>query len=190
MEEMRFIFTPPTYGKKQELCSLNNMSKWYRFHKTKIKHEFKLTLGEWFLPLWEDNPYTKAEISYTILRKDGKKLDSDNLTIIYKWLQDYIVEQNYLVDDDHVKVTLNPTQLNVEGEIETSVLVVIKLQEVYTMTVDELRDEVATLHVQLQTQIGKGQHVKAASGRVRKILGEIKNAVPQLRRDLVDLDKG
>ena len=164
------------------------MSKWYRFHKTKIKNEFKLTLGEWFLPLWEDNPYTKAEISYTILRKDGKKLDSDNLTIVYKWLQDLIVEQNYLVDDDNVKVTLNPTQLNVEGEIETSVLVEIKLQEIYIMTVDELKAMVDILQSDLQNVDGE-THVKAASGRVRKALGEIKNAVPQLRRDLVELDK-
>lgn len=188
MEEMRFVFTPPTYGKKKELCSLNNMSKWYRFKKTQIKEEFKISLGEWFLPLWEDNPYTKAEISYTILRKDGKKLDSDNLTIIYKWLQDLIVEQNYLVDDDHVKVILNPTQLHVEGEIETSVLVEIILKEVYTMTVDDLKLAAEAL-VDNLNNVGGDSHVKAASGRVRKILGEIKNATPQLRRDLVDLDK-
>ena len=190
MEEISFIFTPPTFGKKKELCSLNNLSRWYRHRKTEIKNEFKQMLGEWFLAEWDENPFTKADISYTILRKDGRKLDSDNLTIIYKWLQDFIVEQNYLVDDDHVRVILNPTQLYVEESVETSVLVTITLKETYIMTVNELRDAVATLHIELQTRIGPGQHVKSASASARKILGEIKNAVPQLRRDLITLDKG
>ncbi len=187
-EKIEFIFTPPTFGKKNELCSLNNISKWFRFAKTKLKAEFKNNLMEWSLPEWEDNPYTKAKIEYTIRRKDGKKLDSDNLVIIYKWLQDLMVEQNYLVDDDQVKVTLHPTQLHVEGEIETSVHVTIHLYERYTMTITELKDAVVTLHADLE-KVNGVVHNKAASMRVRKILGDIKNATPQLRRDLVELDK-
>ena len=94
-----------------------------------------------------------------------------------------------MVDDDSTKVTLHPTQLNVPGGVETSVHVKITLLRRYTMTVDELRDKVATLQIELQTRVGQGQHIKSASANVRKILGEIKNAVPQLRRDLVELDK-
>ena len=187
-KKIEFIFTHPTFGKKNELCSLNNLSRWSRFAKTKLKAEFKNNLMEWSLPEWEDNPYTKARIEYTIRRKDGKKLDSDNLVIIYKWLQDLMVEQNYLVDDDQVKVTLHPTQLHVEGEIETSVHVTIHLYERYTMTITELKDAVVTLHADLEKVNGVVRN-KAASMRIRKILGDIKNATPQLRRDLVILDK-
>ena len=186
--KIEFIFTPPTFGKKKELCSLNNLSRWYRFAKTKIKQEFKTELGEWFLPQWEDNPYSKAEIEYTILRKDGKKLDSDNLTIIYKWVQDFLVEQEYMIDDDKIRVVLNPTQLYVEGSVETSVRIVIKLYERFKMTINELKTKAEQLVNELEN-VGEDTHVKAASGRVRNLLGEIKNATPQLRRDLIALDK-
>ncbi len=187
--KIEFIFVPPTFGKKNELCTLNNASRWNRFAKTKIKHDFKQQITEWNLPPWEEhNPFTKAEIEYTILRKDGKKLDSDNVAYTYKWLQDILVEQNYLVDDDHVKVILNPTKLRVEGSIETSVSVKILLKEKFIMTVDELRIKLQDLGSEL-AKVGGDFHNKAASGRVRKILGEIKNATPDLRRQLVDLDK-
>jgi len=185
---MNFVFVPPSFGiKNPQLITLNNVTKWWKFAKTKLKAEFKNELSEWSLPPWEDNPYTKAEIEYTIRRKDGKKIDSDNLAFPYKWLQDLMVENNYLVDDDKIKVVLNPTQLHVEGNVETSVCVTITLYERYDMTIDELKNNVAQLNEELQN-VG-GNHVKAASSRVRKILGEIKNATPQLRRDLIELDK-
>ena len=186
---MAFIIVPPVFGKKAELCSLNNMSRWYRFQKTKIKQEFKEYLEAWFLPLWDDCVFTKAEISYTVLRKDAKKLDADNLTIIYKWFQDLLVENSYLSDDDKVKVILNPTILNAEdSEFETSVLISVKLTEKYTMTIEELKAKAEALNIAL-SKVGDEHHVKSASGRARKILGEIKNATPELRRQLVALDK-
>lgn len=188
MEEIEFIFTPPTFGKKQELCSLNNLSRWYRFQKTRIKSDFKEMLGDWFLPEWEENPYTKAEISYTILRKDNRKFDSDNLTIIYKMLQDFLVEQNYISDDDHVKITLNPTQLNVEGSVETSVLVNIILKDRYTMTLEDLKENSEKLNEEMQT-LFSDKRTKTGSARIRKILVDIKKATPQLNRDLIALDK-
>ncbi len=192
MEEhvIQFVFVPPTFGiRKPELITLNNVTKWWKFAKTKLKNEFKSDLADWSLPPWEENPYKKANIEYTIRRKDGFKIDSDNLAFPYKWLQDLLVENNYLLDDDKIRVVLNPTQLHVEGSVETSVHVTITLYERYEMTVDELREKVSQLNKMLEEQIGRGQHVKAASGRVRKVLGEIKNATPQLRRDLVELDK-
>jgi len=190
MEEYKtsFVFVPPSFGKKNQLATLNNISKWWKFAQTKMKHKFKTDLSEWSIPIWNDNPFTKAEIEYTILRKDGKKIDSDNLAFPYKWLQDLLVENGYLVDDDKIKVVLNPTELYVSGSIETSVKVKITLKERYTMTIEELKTKVKLLEEDLSKVCGEN-HVKSSSARVRKILGEIKNATPQLRRDLVKIDK-
>jgi len=191
MEEhvIRFVFVPPSFGAKNpQLCTLNNVSKWWKFAKTKLKAEFKTDLSDWSLPPWEDNPYTKAEIEYTIRRKDGKKIDSDNLAFPYKWLQDLLVENGYMVDDDKIRVVLNPTQLHVEGSVETSVACNITLYERYDMTIDELKAKVDALQKEL-LNVGGDAHIKNACARARGILGEIKNATPQLRRDLVELDK-
>lgn len=187
-EQISFTFIPPSFGKKKELCSLNNLSRWYRFQKTKIKDEFQAMLGDWFLPPWGDNPYMKAEISYTILRKNGLKFDSDNLTYTYKMFQDFLVKQGYLIDDNHVKVTLNPTQLNVEGSMETSVLVEIKLIERYIMTLENLKDQAEQLDHEMQVFFSE-KRTLAGSARIRAILGQIKLATPQLRRDLVSADE-
>jgi len=187
--KINFIFVPPSFGiRKPELVTLNNITRWWKFAKTKIKDEFKSEISEWNLPEWDDNPFTKAEIEYTILRKDGYKLDSDNLAFTYKWLQDVLVENCYLIDDDKIKVVLNPTQLHVEGNVETSVRVAITLTERYIMTVEELKALIDALQKDLEN-VGGDKHVKTASARVRKALGEIKNATAQLRRDLVLLDK-
>ena len=184
-----FIFVPPSFGiRKPELVTLNNVTRWWKFAKTKIKDEFKSEISEWNLPEWDDNPFTKAEIEYTILRKDGYKLDSDNLAFTYKWLQDVLVENSYLIDDDKIRVVLNPTQLHVKGNVETSVRVTITLIERYTMTIEELKALVQKLSEDL-VHVGDEGHNKRASARVRKGLGELKNATAQLRRDLVELDK-
>jgi hypothetical protein len=187
-QQIEFVFVPPSFGKKNPtLATLNNVSKWWKFAKTKMKDNFITELSEWSLPPWEDNPYTKAEIEYTILRKDGKKIDSDNLAFSYKWLQDLLVENQYMTDDDKIRVVLNPTRLHVEGSVETSVHVTIRLYERYVMTVDELKELVDNLQEELKSVDGDG-HVKASSLRVRKMLIDIKNATPQLRRDLLALD--
>jgi len=190
MEEhvIHFVFVPPYFGKKKsQLVTLNNISKWWNFAKTKLKAEFKTDLSDWSLPPWENNPYSKAEIEYTIRRKDGYKIDSDNLAFPYKWLQDLLVENGYLIDDDKIRVVLNPTQLHVEGSVETSVACSITLYERYQMTIEELSVKVNQLSSELE-KVGGENHVKAASLRARKLLGEIKNATPQLRADLRDLD--
>jgi len=188
-EQIDFIFVPPSFGiRKPALATLNNVSKWWGFAQTKMKQSFKAELQDWSLPIWEENPYTEAHIEYTILRSNGFKLDSDNLAFSYKWLQDLLVENGYLVDDDKIRVVLNPTQLHVEGNVETSVRVAITLKEKYIMTVDELKALIGAIQKDLEKIDGEG-HKKPASARVRKALGEIKNATPQLRRDLIELDK-
>ncbi len=188
--KIEFIFTPPSFGiRKPELATLNNVTKWWGFAQTKMKQEFKTVLTDWSLPTVEDdNPYLRAEIEYTILRKNGIKIDSDNLAFSYKWLQDLLVENGYMVDDDKIRVVLNPTRLRVEGNIETSVHVKIRLYERYEMTVDELKAVIINIGLDLE-KVDGDQHTKPASARVRKALGEIKNATPELRRALIILDK-
>ena len=191
MEEERviqFVFTPPLFGNKNELASLNNHTKWAKFAQTKMKQEFKEVISDWSLPPWEDNPFLTAELEFTILRTNKKKFDNINFAYAYKWLEDLLVENNYLLDDDQNKIVLNPTQLDVEGSVETSISVVITLYERFEMTIDELKAKVTQLNLELEN-VGEDTHVKAASGRVRSLLGEIKNATPQLRRDLIALDK-
>ncbi len=56
------------------------------------------------------------------------------------------------------------------------------------MTLDELREVVMQLQYELEN-VGDEDHNKSASLRARKILIEIKKATPQLRKDLVELDK-
>jgi hypothetical protein len=187
--EIEFIFTPPGFGKKNQLCTANTIPKWYRYSKTKIKQEFQNIISEWYLPEWDDNPYKCAELDFTILRKDGKNIDSDSFAIsAYKWIRDMLVINDYLVDDDRVKQTMHPTILNVDGNVETSIKTKIKLTERYVMTIEELKVKAEELLNDLE-KVGGSNHVKASSARVRKILGEIKNATPQLRRDLIELDK-
>ena len=189
--DITVMFPPAMLRRKKKesiLCLTNNISLWWRYSKTKIKSEFKDMLIQWYLPEWQDNPYERAEIHFTVLRANGKKLDADSMApSTFKWAMDTLVEQGYLVDDDKVKIVLHPTRLNQENQLETMVKMQVKLEEKYTMTVDELKAKVAELSKDLES-IGEN-HVKAASARVRKVLGEIKNATPQLRRDLVDMDK-
>ncbi len=56
------------------------------------------------------------------------------------------------------------------------------------MNIDELRDKIEALAFELDN-VGGEIHNRSASRRARLILGEIKNATPQLRKDLVELDK-
>jgi hypothetical protein len=56
------------------------------------------------------------------------------------------------------------------------------------MTVEELKSKIEDLQNELE-KVGGSEHVKAASKRCRVLLGEIKLAVPNLRRELIELDK-
>ena len=190
--DVDIVFTPAMLGlkrKSDEVASTNNLSKWWRHSKTRIKESFKNTLKEWYLPEWDDNIYRKAEIHFTILRTNQRKMDADSLgPSTYKWAIDCLTEQGYIEDDDQCKVVLHPTLLGQKGNIETSVRMQVKLLERFEMTVEELKIKIAELAAEME-KVGGENHVKASSKRVRKILGEIKNATPQLRRELVDLDK-
>jgi len=190
--DLDFIFVPAKIGsgkKKDVLCSNNNIPLWYRFAKTKIKNTFKKDIMDWFMPKHEDNPYISSDIRFTIHRPDNKKIDSDAFGISsYKWIIDTLVEQGYLVDDDKCKIILEPTILSSDGQIETSVRMEVKFKERYIMTLEDLKENAEKLNAEMQLFFSP-QRTKTGSARVRKILGEIKNGTPQLRRDLMDADK-
>jgi len=152
-------------------------------------NQFKQDMREWFIPEWLDNPYRYAEIHFTILRTNNRKMDPDSLgPSTYKWTIDLLTELNYIIDDDQCMVVLHPTELNCDGTIETSVRMQIKLFKRIEMTIEELKIVATQLVAELEN-VGNGNHVKAACGRVRMILGDLKNATPELRRNLKDLDK-
>lgn len=131
--DIDIIFTPATLERKTKsnvLCCNNNQSLWYRHSKTKIKNTFKEFLKEWYLPPYSREPHRSAEITFTALRNNGYKLDSDALSSsTYKWAIDVLTEQNYLIDDDACRVVLEPTELRVPGSIETQVRMQVKFKE-------------------------------------------------------------
>lgn len=175
--------------KSDEIATTNNLSKWWRQAKTRIKNNFQDDLKEWFLPEHEDNPYRWAEIHFTILRTNDRKMDSDSLgPSTYKWAIDLLTIQGYILDDDQCRVVQHPTKLSVDGNIETSVKMQVKFFERFEMTIPELTSLVAKLNEEL-TLRDSDKRTKAGSARIRGYLGEIKNATPQLRRDLVEADK-
>ena len=187
------VFTPAMLGykrKSDEVASTNNLSKWWQQSKTRIKNDFKNIVKEWYLPEWDNNYFRRAEVHFTILRTNYRKMDADSLgPSTYKWALDCLTEQGYIIDDDQCKVVLNPTLLGQSGNVETMVRMQVKLLERQEMTVDELRDKVATLQIELQTRVGQGQHVKVAAMNVIKIIEEIRNSTPQLTEDLKEMNK-
>ncbi len=191
--DMTIVFTPAMMGykkKSDELISNNNISKWWKQSKTKLMNDFKNKMKEWYLAENDDSPYRWAEIHFTILRTNNKKIDSDALSSsTYKWTIDLLTELGYLVDDDQCRIILHPTKLNCEGPIETSVKMQVKFYERIEMELDELKQKVIELAKELSKVDGEN-HNKSASARVRKMLVEIKNGTPSLRRKLLDLDKG
>lgn len=84
---------------------------------------------EWYLPEYTEDAYSGAEITYRILRNNRKKIDGDALAFTYKWFQDVLTENGYILDDDKCRVILEPTKLGQKSEIETQVQVQITLKD-------------------------------------------------------------
>ena len=80
------------------LATLNNVSSWIRWNKTKIKNEYKSDLKEYFIPEPE-KLYDTLIIDYRIIRHNNMKLDKDNLVFALKWLSDTLEELGYVKDD-------------------------------------------------------------------------------------------
>lgn len=190
--DIDIVFAPAMLGlkrKSDEIATTNNISKWWRQAKTRIKNDFQDYLKAWFLPENEDNPYRWAEIHFTILRTDDRKMDSDSLgPSTYKWAIDLLTIQGYIIDDDQCRVVQHPTELSVNGNIETSVRMQVILKERLEMTIEKLTEVADQLNTELQIY-NSGKRTKAGSGRIRNILEELKRATPQLRIDLITADK-
>jgi len=190
--DLEIVFTPAMMGykrKSDELVSNNNLSKWWKQSKTKIMNKFKHDMKEWYIPQSKDNPYRWAEIHFTILRTNNRKIDSDALgSSTYKWTIDLLVEQGYLTDDDQCRVVLNPTKLNCDETVETSVRMQVNFYERFEMSIDELKVKLDNLKEELD-KVGGTDHNKSASLRARKILSEIKNTTPRLREELLKMDR-
>ena len=108
-------------------------------------------MRDWFIQESDDNPYRWAEIHFTILRTNGRKMDPDSLgASTYKWSIDLLTEQGFLIDDDKCRIVLNPTLFHQKGNVETSVRMQVKFFERYEMTIDELKAKAELLHIELQ----------------------------------------
>lgn len=126
-----FVCAPPKIGvgkHKNEYATNNNLPYWYRYYKTKIKNTFKQVLCGWYVPTAEQQ-FRKATVTFQILRDSKRKIDSDAFgSSAYKWILDTITEQGHLIDDDQVRVILEPTSLNA-SENETQIYCKVELYD-------------------------------------------------------------
>lgn len=132
-----FSFKFPWAKYKNSLITLNNISKWKRFHEPKIKNDLKNMLKEWHIK--EPNKSDLKEglfIVFQVLRHNKRILDADNAGIIIKWSIDAIKEINWeldengnwlkhigwIEDDDNIIYTVLPAKYK-EGLAETELKV-------------------------------------------------------------------
>ena len=126
--DIEFVVPAPKIGTgkhKAKYATVNYLPLWYRWSVTRIKNKFKEDIREWYLEPHNATPHYSADIHYRILRNNYIKIDGDAFVLVYKWLQDLLVELKYIKDDDHCRVVLEPTNFGVKG-VETSIKVQIK----------------------------------------------------------------
>ena len=123
-EILSFVVPVPKIGAgkaKNQLVLANNMPVWYRYHKTRIKEEFKHSLVEWFIP--ESELLLESfKIEFSLLRHNKRRIDSDAPFFVLKWIIDAIVEQGYAIDDNKVKLVIIPSVVDKAAK-ETSIRV-------------------------------------------------------------------
>ena len=123
-EILSFVVPVPKIGAgkaKNQLVLANNMPVWYRYHKTRIKEEFKHSLVEWLIP--KSNLLLESlKIEFSLIRHNNRRIDSDAPFFIFKWIIDTIVEQGYAKDDNKVKLVIIPSIVD-KAAIETSIKV-------------------------------------------------------------------
>jgi len=131
LREVTFTLPPPKIGKgkwKNEYALLNNVAKWYRYGKTRIKNEFKEQIKDWFLEKNQGEVFTEGEISFQILRNTKRRIDADAMSLAGKWVLDTFVERGYLIDDNKVKVIHEIPILGVTEQNETLIKVTMKMK--------------------------------------------------------------
>jgi len=129
-----FEFKVPCPKYQQTVISLNNVSKWHRFHQSKIKNTYKDNLKDWYIPTPEKE-YKSMYIEFHLMRHNKRVLDSDNLGFIIKWTLDAIKETrneekdiNWLEDDDQITYLVKPAILDKEL-LETEIIVKVFEEE-------------------------------------------------------------
>ena len=125
-----FEFNTPCPKYKEQVISLNNVSKWLRFHQSKIKNTYKQQLKEWYIPT-PNTRYKKLYVEFHLFRHNKRVLDADNLGFIIKWTLDAIKETEnpklkitWLEDDDQIRYLVEPAILDrelLETEIKVKV---------------------------------------------------------------------
>ena len=102
----------------EQLCTLNNFSRWGRWGKAEIKAEYKQLLRDFFIPEPDGEALDSMTIEFSVLRHNKRKVDVDNLIYNQKFILDLLQEMNWLIDDDQVTVIIIPSSY-VKGLSET-----------------------------------------------------------------------
>lgn len=97
---------------KNQLISLNNVSKWQRYSAKKVKDEYKQMLKDFYLVENENDAYKTLTVKFEIIRHNNRKFDADNGAYSYKWIIDTLVELGWLLDDDQVRYEVEPSIVN------------------------------------------------------------------------------
>jgi len=129
-----FQFNTPCPKYKEWVISLNNISKWHRFHQSKIKNQYKENLQSWYIPTPEKE-YKSMYVEFHLMRHNKRVLDSDNLGFIIKWTLDAIKETEnkelgikWLKDDDQITYKVVPAKLD-KTLLETEIIVKVFEEE-------------------------------------------------------------
>jgi hypothetical protein len=85
----------------ETLCTLNNVTQWIRYSKTKIKNDYKDLLKDFFIPEPEKQ-YNALNIQYRIIRDTKRNLDKDNVVFALKWISDTLEDLGYVKNDNVV----------------------------------------------------------------------------------------
>ncbi|MCF6330274.1 MAG: hypothetical protein L3I99_01845 [Sulfurimonas sp.] len=93
----------------EQLCTLNNFSRWGRWAKKDIKNQYKKLLREFFIPETKSEPLDKITIEFSILRHNKRKVDIDGLIYNIKFILDLLQEMKWISDDDQVTSILKPS---------------------------------------------------------------------------------
>ncbi len=109
-----------TGKQKGKLATNNQIPAWFRFQKTKIKNQFKESLGDWSIPESKLS-MDSGTVEFTIYRNTMRRIDADSCSSSAgKWCVDFLVEQGWFSDDDKITFIFRPAILGSET-VETMI---------------------------------------------------------------------
>ena len=123
----KFIFKVPypyiNKRKNKSLLTLNNWNKIHWSQRNKIKNAFKEQLKEWFIPYSSRN---SEALKLTLqLITPQRHIDAINLALVIKWIEDVLIEKNWILDDKNNTIVILPTIIN-KKEIDPKIKVIIE----------------------------------------------------------------